>query len=103
MIRKILNGEEHLISNDPVRPHIPFNERVGPGRGIFVLDDDSDKVRAVICVAYCKDIPTNELELKVSRLLWIAIASQARATGVLFKRRSTTSSELARTSISGVA
>jgi hypothetical protein len=64
MIRKILNGEEHLISNDPVRPHIPFNERVGPGRGIFVLDDDSDKVRAVICVAYCKDIPTNELELK---------------------------------------
>ena len=33
----------------------------------------------------------------VSRLLWIAIASQARATGVLFKRRSTTSSELART------
>jgi len=64
MLRKIRNGEEHLIVNDPVRPHIPFEERVGPGRDIFVLDDDNHKVRAVICVAYCTDIPTNEAELK---------------------------------------
>ena len=64
MLRKIRNGEEHLIVNDPVRPHIPFEERVGPGRDIFVLDDDNDNVRAVICVAYCTDIPTNEAELK---------------------------------------
>jgi len=64
MLRKIRNGEEHLIVNDPVRPHIPFEERVGPGRDIFVLDDDNDNVRAVICVAYCTDIPTNEEELK---------------------------------------
>jgi len=64
MLRKIRNGEEHLIVNDPVRPHIPFEERVGPGRDIFVLDDDNDNVRAVICVAYCTDIPTNEQELK---------------------------------------
>lgn len=63
MLRKIRNGEEHLIANDPVRPHIPFTERVGPGRDIFVLDED-DKIRAVICVAYCTDIPTNEDELK---------------------------------------
>ena len=64
MLRKIRNSEEHLIVNDPVRPHIPFEERVGPGRDIFVLDDDNDNVRAVICVAYCTDIPTNEEELK---------------------------------------
>ena len=64
MLRKIRNGEEHLIVNDPVRPHIPFEERVGPGRDIFVLDDNKDKIRAVICVAYCTDIPTNEAELK---------------------------------------
>lgn len=64
MLRKIRNGEEHLIVNDPVRPHIPFEERIGPGRDIFVLDDDNDNVRAVICVAYCTDIPTNEKELK---------------------------------------
>jgi len=63
MLRKIKNGEEHLIANDPVRPHIPFTERVGPGHDIFVLDED-DKIRAVICVAYCTDIPTNEDELK---------------------------------------
>jgi len=64
MLRKIRNGEEHLIVNDPVRPHIPFEERVGPGRDIFVLDDDNEKIRAVICVAYCTNIPTNEAELK---------------------------------------
>ena len=67
MLRKIRNGEEHLIVNDPVRPHISFEERVGPGRDVFVLDDDNvnvGNIRAVICVAYCTDIPTNEAELK---------------------------------------
>ena len=37
-----------------------------------------------------KPVPFHEL-------LWIVIALQARATGCLFKRRSTASSELART------
>ena len=59
MIRKILNGEEHLIANDPVRPHIPFEKRVGEGREVFVLEGE-DKIRAVICVAYTNDIPIDE-------------------------------------------
>jgi len=64
MLRKIRNGEEHLLANDPVRPHIPFEERVGRGKDVFVLDS-KDKIRAVICVAYCNEIPTNELDLKI--------------------------------------
>jgi hypothetical protein len=65
MLRKIRNGEEHLIANDPVRPHIPFEKRVGAGRDIFVLDDGGDTIRAVICVAYCNEVPTceNDMEL----------------------------------------
>lgn len=64
MLRNILNGEEHLIANDPVRPHIPFESRVGNGREIFVLDnDDSKDIEAVICVAYTTEVPTNEYEL----------------------------------------
>ena len=65
MLRKIRNGEEHLIVNDPVRPHIPFHQRVGPGKDIFVLDNDADKIRAVICVAYCDEVPTNERDMEL--------------------------------------
>ena len=65
MLRKIRNGEEHLIANDPVRPHIPFEKRVGPGKDIFVLDDDGNKIRAVICVAYCDEVPTNERDMEL--------------------------------------
>ena len=64
MLRKILNNEEYLIANDPVRPHIPFQQRVGRGRDIFVLEKE-EKISAVICVAYCNEIPTNERELEL--------------------------------------
>jgi hypothetical protein len=65
MLRKIRNGEEHLIANDPVRPHISFEQRVGAGKDIFVLDDDADNIRAVICVAYTNEVPTNEHDLEL--------------------------------------
>jgi len=64
MLRKIRNGEEHLIVNDPVRPHIPFEKRVGAGKDVFVLSN-KDKIRAVICVAYCNEVPTDERDLEL--------------------------------------
>lgn len=64
MLRTIRNGEEHLIANDPVRPHIPFSKRVGAGRDIFVLEDSDDQVDAVICVRYTNEVPENELDLE---------------------------------------
>ena len=64
MLRKIRNDEEHLIVNDPVRPHIPFENRVGAGKDVFVLSN-KDKIRAVICVAYCNEVPTDERDLEL--------------------------------------
>ena len=64
MLRKIRNGEEHLIANDPVRPHIPFENRVGAGKDVFVLSN-KDKICAVICVAYCNEVPTDERDLEL--------------------------------------
>jgi len=66
MLRNILNGEEHLIVNDPVRPHIPFEQRVGAGKDIFVLENDvTQQIDAVICVAYTIEVPTNEHQLEL--------------------------------------
>jgi len=64
MIRSVRNGEEHLITGDPVRPHIPFEKRVGAGRDMFILEDDTGDIGAVICVRYCKDVPINETQLE---------------------------------------
>ena len=62
MIRPLLNGEEHLIVNDPVRPHIPIEQRTGQGRAIRVLDQEG-KIAAVICTALCHTVPSTEEEL----------------------------------------
>jgi|SRR5210317_185623 len=61
MLRKIKSTEKHLIVNDPVRPHIEFEWRVSNGREIYILEDDNtQEIKAVICVAYTDEIPTNE-------------------------------------------
>lgn len=64
-LRKIRNGEEHLIANDPVRPHIPFDWRTRNGRSVYVLEDeDSGSIDAVICVAMMDEVPTCEADMK---------------------------------------
>ena len=62
-LRKMLNGEEHLIANDPVRPHIPVFDRVRAGREVYVLENNDKSIDAVICIAYTKEVPTNENDL----------------------------------------
>ena len=62
MIRTIRNNEAHLINEDPVRPHIPFEKRLGNGRNVVVLDEDGE-VGAVVCTALVSQVPTNEEEL----------------------------------------
>ena len=52
-----------LISQDPVRPHIPANDRVGDNREIFVLKNDDDSIRAITCVSYQNSIPESESDL----------------------------------------
>jgi hypothetical protein len=60
MLRKLMNNEEHIIVNDPVRPHIAFDWRVQNGREVFVLENENKEIDAVLCIAYNKDVPTNE-------------------------------------------
>ena len=50
------------IQEDPVRPHIPADLRIGPNRDIFV-SMDGDHVRAITCVSYHHAVPASEQEL----------------------------------------
>jgi len=62
MIRNITFNERELITEDPVRPHIPFEKRIGNGRSVVVLEEDN-QVGAVVCFALCKDVPITEQEM----------------------------------------
>lgn len=50
------------LKDDPVRPHIPVEERIGPNRYVFVLQDDQ-QVKAIVCCKLCSAVPSTEHEL----------------------------------------
>ena len=52
-----------LVKQDPVRPSIPLEVRVGDNKQIFVFRDENDQVKAITCVSYQKTVPTQESEL----------------------------------------
>jgi hypothetical protein len=55
----------NFIKDDPVRPHLPTFWRVEPNREVYVLEDDeTNEVTAMICVAFCNEIPIDEGELE---------------------------------------
>ena len=73
MLQQLIPAEIDLYTkDDPVRPHIPAEFRRSHGRQVWGLfedkyalyDEPSHKPRAIICVAYTWDIPTNEQELE---------------------------------------
>ena len=64
LIKDIADNFFSFLSQDPVRPTIPHEMRVGPNRDIFVLKDE-DQVKAITCVSYQNTIPTTEGELFV--------------------------------------
>ena len=59
---------EKYIKDDPVRPHITAEWRTQHGREVYALYEDkyavehfpSDKVRAIICVAYTNGVAIDE-------------------------------------------
>lgn len=53
-----------LCQDDPVRPHIPADQRLQPGKDVFVLRDDQENITAVICIAYTNTVPKDERELE---------------------------------------
>lgn len=64
LIKDIADSFFNLLSQDPVRPSIPHEKRVGPNRDVFVLKEE-DQVKAITCVSYQDSIPTTEGELFV--------------------------------------
>jgi hypothetical protein len=66
MLYLLQNLSEKLaeyLKDDPVRPHIPYVERMGDNKDIFVLRDENDIAQAITCVSYQIGIPTGEDEL----------------------------------------
>ena len=51
----------NLLSDDPVRPGLDFNQRLGKNRDVFVLERPHPS--AVVCVSYEGTIPSSETEL----------------------------------------
>lgn len=52
-----------LLTQDPVRPNIPTDFRIGDNRDIFVLKNEDGTVRAITCVSYQDEVPSTEVEL----------------------------------------
>lgn len=51
-----------FLNDDPVRPNIPVEDRLGNNKGIFVLPDEQ-KIQAITCVSFQDNIPKTENEL----------------------------------------
>lgn len=49
-------------NHDPVRPELDLDFRLGPGRRVYVLEENGE-YKAAICVAFTKQIPTTVKEL----------------------------------------
>jgi hypothetical protein len=67
----------HLFKDDPVRPHLTASFRTSPGRESFMLVDDDDNIRAVVCCAYTNQVPLTEQELD----MWSQAACQDEQHG----------------------
>ena len=63
---QIINSDwwSGLFKDDPVRPHIAPAKRMTGNKTSFVLThEDGIDARAVICAAFCNDVPTTEQDL----------------------------------------
>lgn len=52
----------NYLEQDPVRPNIPIEKRLGNNKDIFMLIDN-EEVKAITCVSYQQQIPNNETAL----------------------------------------
>jgi hypothetical protein len=50
------------LKDDPVRPHIPHEQRFGTHAQVFALTEN-DTVKAMVCAKFCKGVPSSEQEL----------------------------------------
>jgi len=52
-----------FIKDDPVRPEIPAEWRVSKNREVLTLVDENENPLAMVCVAFCDNIPSSVEEL----------------------------------------
>ena len=62
LIRNTTDELFRILAEDPVRPGIPHQARIGSNRDVFV-SRDQDRVLAVTCVSYQTDVPESERDL----------------------------------------
>jgi hypothetical protein len=63
VVQKVDDPLCRLVQDDPVRPEIPLEFRVGPFSEIFVLANDNGSPAAAICCAYRCSVPSTVQEL----------------------------------------
>jgi hypothetical protein len=61
-IRDITDPLVRVIADDPVRPHIPLEQRVNEAAEILLLKA-GEEVLAATCMAWLNDIPQDEADL----------------------------------------
>ena len=61
-IRELTDPLVSLIKDDPVRPHIPLEQRVNDAAEILMLKA-GEEVLAATCMQWLKDIPADEQDL----------------------------------------
>ena len=63
LLRDLSESLAALLADDPVRPHIPYMERIGLNKEVFVLKNQDGTALAITCVSYQQRVPCNEDEL----------------------------------------
>lgn len=63
LIKSITDEFFDRLTEDPVRPNIPNDIRVGNNRDVFVLKGEDNSVKAITCVSYQDQLPKTETEL----------------------------------------
>jgi hypothetical protein len=56
----------NFLNEDPVRPTIPKDKRIGDNRTIFSLCDENETLQAITCVSYQNFVPATEQELFIT-------------------------------------
>lgn len=61
-IKELTDPLVRVIKDDPVRPHIPLEQRINAAAEILILKA-GEEVLAATCMQWLKDIPENEQDL----------------------------------------
>tara|TARA_B100000424_G_C22887690_1_gene472240 strand:- start:236 stop:682 length:447 start_codon:yes stop_codon:yes gene_type:complete len=65
ILMRATESEEYLIADDPVRPELDFDFRVGPNKDFFIyMNEFTGGVASAICVSYNDFVPKTVTELK---------------------------------------